>query len=318
MIRCKICGNKNRDGAKTCSNCGAPLPEVIPWGQQAKNIENSNEQSSKKIDKNIIIGVVAVLVILIAIIFFAVKSCAPKDAQPAITATESAETEPPTERPTEKATEKTAEKPTEKPTEAPTEQPTEQPTEKPTEKPTEPAIYNPTSTGGWGAQGNGDYVAQGLHVDGYAVLTINHYGDSNFAVTSYQNGDDYDDLLVNVVGNYSGTVLIEHSGTFDLEIQADGEWSIQTSGLLIDDTTTFSGHGDYVTGITTHDGGNWEITNDGDENFAVIEYGVESGYMDLLVNTIGNYLGVVKAEKSDYDNVFFEIMSNGNWTMTKK
>lgn len=196
--------------------------------------------------------------------------------------------------------------------------PTEIPTEPPTEAPTVAQINNPTSTGGWSAQGSGDYVAEGLTVEGYAVLTINHYGDGHFAVVSYENGDDYDDLLVNKIGNYSGQVLIDHGGTFDLEITADGEWTIQTSGLSIDDSTVFSGNGDFVTGITTHDGGNWEITNDGDSNFTVIQYGVKSGYMDLLVNEIGSYSGTVKCQKADGDNIFFAIKSNGNWTLKRK
>ncbi len=104
------------------------------------------------------------------------------------------ETEPETEKPTEPETEPSAPEPTEAP------------------KPTEPIIDNPTSTGGWGAHGTGDYVAEGLNVEGYAVLTINYYGDGNFSVVSYENGDDYDDLLVNEIGNYSGRVLIDHGG----------------------------------------------------------------------------------------------------------
>lgn len=204
------------------------------------------------------------------------------------------------------------------PTEIPTEPPTERSTETPTEAPTVAQIDNPTSTGGWSAQGSGDYVAEGLKVEGYAVLTINYYGEGNFSVVSYENGDDYDDLLVNEIGNYSGQVLIDRGGTFDLEITADGEWTIQTSGLSIDDSTVFSGNGDFVTGITTHDGGNWEIANDGDSNFTVIQYGVKSGYMDLLVNEIGSYSGTVKCQKADGDNIFFAIKSNGNWTLKRK
>ena len=205
---------------------------------------------------------------------------------------------------------------TENETEPETEKPTPEPTEVP--KPTEPIIDNPTSTGGWGAHGTGDYVAEGLNVEGYAVLTINYYGDGNFSVVSYENGDDYDDLLVNEIGNYSGRVLIDHGGKFDLEINADGEWTIETSGLSVDDSTSFSGTGDCVTGITTHSGGNWEITNDGDSNFAVIQYGVKSGYMDLMVNEIGYYQGTVKSEKAQNDNIFFEVNSDGNWTIKRK
>ena len=184
------------------------------------------------------------------------------------------------------------------------------PTEKP-EKKTE--IKNETSSDDFYAYGDGDYVATGLNVTGYAVLHIDYTGAGNFSVVSYE-GDKYDNLLVNAIGNYSGDVLVDHSGSFSLEIKADdGNWNITSSGLEIDDTTSFSGCGDAVTGITSSSGGIWEITHDGTSNFSVVEYGVDLGYMDLLVNEIGSYSGTVKAESGD--NIFFKVNADGNWTI---
>lgn len=192
---------------------------------------------------------------------------------------------------------------------------TELPTEKPTEAP-KPKINNDTSTRGFKAQGSGDYVATGLIVEGYGVLHVSYNGTGNFSIVSYEN-DEYDDLLVNNIGSYSGDVLIDHSGTFSIEINADeGNWNITSSGLTVDDTTSFSGSGDAVTGITSHSGGAWHITNNGSSNFSVIQYGLDSGYMDLLVNEIGNYDGTVMSESGD--NIFFKVHSNGNWSIKKK
>lgn len=202
-----------------------------------------------------------------------------------------------------------------KSTEKPTSKPTEPPTEKPTEKPTERKIINNTSTDGFWAEGSGDYVATGLKVTGYGVLHIEYYGEGNFSVISYEN-DDYDNLLVNEIGNYNGDVLIDHSGTFELEISAEGSWKITSSGLSVDDKTSFSGTGDCVTGLTSHSGGTWEISHNGDDNFAVVEYGLNYGYMDLLVNEIGNYNGTVKAESGD--DIFFKVSADGAWSIKKK
>lgn len=47
-----------------------------------------------------------------------------------------------------------------------------------------------------------------------------------------------------------------------------------------------------------------------------INNGMTKSYMDLLVNEIGNYSGVVKAESGD--NVFFQINAEGAWTMEKQ
>lgn len=58
------------------------------------------------------------------------------------------------------------------------------------------------------------------------VATISHTGDSNFAITSY--GASGRDLLVNEIGSYNGTVIV-NGDTIILEIVADGSWSIDIS-----------------------------------------------------------------------------------------
>ena len=204
------------------------------------------------------------------------------------------ETEPTTKKVTKGSTKKSIKKPTDPPA---------------------PKIVNNTSSDGFWANGNGDYVAEGLNVTNYAVLHISHTGSRNFIVKLYKD-DEYEDLLVNTIGSYTGDVLVEGSGTYELEISADGDWNITSDGLSIDDTTSFSGTGDSVTGITSHSGGSWHITYSGERNFSVIEYGESLGYMDLLVNEIGSYDGTVKAESGD--NIFFKVHSYGNWTIKKK
>ena len=73
--------------------------------------------------------------------------------------------------------------------------------------------------------GSGDDVVllRGSRPD---TATINHSGDSNFAVTAY--GSRGADLLVNEIGTYQGTVTLGNADV--LEIVADGSWSIDISG----------------------------------------------------------------------------------------
>ena len=210
--------------------------------------------------------------------------------------------------------EETTKKVAESKTEPTTKKVTKGSTKKTTDSPA-PKIVNNTSSDGFWANGNGDYVAEGLNVTNYAVLHISHTGSRNFIVKLYKD-DEYEDLLVNTIGSYTGDVLVDGSGTYELEISADGDWNITSDGLSIDDTTSFSGTGDSVTGITSHSGGSWHITYSGERNFSVIEYGESLGYMDLLVNEIGSYDGTVKAESGD--NIFFKVHSYGNWTIKKK
>ena len=56
------------------------------------------------------------------------------------------------------------------------------------------------------------------------VAAITHNGASNFAVKSYAEGSTFPDLLVNEIGNYSGSVRFPGPAVVDLT--ADGDWTI--------------------------------------------------------------------------------------------
>jgi len=77
--------------------------------------------------------------------------------------------------------------------------------------------------------GTGDEVIQiDPSISGFMTADIAHSGSGNFAVIAYGSGAFGTDLLVNEIGNYSGEVVIG-SGTFLLEITADGTWSVTPS-----------------------------------------------------------------------------------------
>lgn len=301
-MKCKKCGEELVENARFCEACGEKVT-----AENEQNIQPIPETNPKKpLYKKPYFGVIlagAIILILCIINFSTNKNYSNSSERVTETtiAVESATKESDNKKSTTK--EPTTAEPT-------TEKATEKITEPPTEK-----ITNNTSANGFWAEGSGDYVAENLNVTNYAVLHITHSGSSNFAVKLYKD-DTYEDLLVNTIGDYSGDVLVEDSGKYELEITADGNWNITSDGLSIDDTTSFSGTGDGVTGITSHSGGNWHITNSGSSNFVVIEYGESLGYMELLVNEIGNYDGTVKAESGD--NIFFKVTSEGSWTIKKK
>ncbi len=299
---CPKCGTENDPNADYCYKCFTVFSE-----QKKPEIDYTNFYKLNKFA--IVIGAL----IIIAIIIYGVSASRCSKSSPALKSNYSSNSSS-----SDYSSEKSTKKPTEKLTEKPTEKLTENVTDKVTEKITEPPaqkIKNNTSSNGFWAEGSGDYVVENLNVTNYAVLHITHSGSSNFAVKLYKD-DKYEDLLVNTIGDYSGDVLVEDSGKYELEITADGNWNITSDGLSVDDTTSFSGTGDGVTGITSHSGGNWHITNSGSSNFVVIQYGESLGYMELLVNEIGNYDGTVKVESGD--NIFFKVTSEGSWTIKKK
>jgi hypothetical protein len=75
------------------------------------------------------------------------------------------------------------------------------------------------------SSGKGAAVLRMAATSGLTTLKISHSGKSNFVVIAY---GDSKDLLVNEIGTYSGETLLP-SGAVLLEIEADGNWTIEKS-----------------------------------------------------------------------------------------
>jgi hypothetical protein len=149
---------------------------------------------------------------------------------------------------------------------------------------------------------------------GPALATISGHGSSsNFVVESLDSSLQEVDLLVNVIGSYSGTVLMdvqEGQETARLKIQYPGTWTVVLRPISAapEFKTTAAGTGDRVFKYLGEAQG-LRITNRGSGNFIVTTYG-DSG--DLLVNEIGNYSGEVALGAGPE---LIQIQSDGRWTL---
>ena len=137
---------------------------------------------------------------------------------------------------------------------------------------------------------------------------------------SLASDGSHNDLLVNTIGKYKGTVLFdkyadEHSVAFD--ISADGAWTVvikpATEAQPWDGTSPLKGTSDDVvmqsppsSGLITLD-----LTYVGKGNFAVIAFTPEGA--DLLANEIGNFTGTVVEPNGTF---LLEISADGAWTIT--
>jgi hypothetical protein len=203
------------------------------------------------------------------------------------------------------------------PTPAPTATPVPTATPSPTAAPTPVLDFQPISLSGSGSKVPKFTIPEGVA----AIATItNKGGGSNFAVWSLAADGSKLDLLVNVIGNYSGTVIFDttsgqHSVAFSVD--SSGSWTITVKPLQLarswDSVSKLSGTGDDVillqapiSGLTTA-----TLTNAGSGNFAVWAYSATSG--GLLVNEIGSYNGEVQLPSG---TMLLVINSNGAWTVT--
>lgn len=126
--------------------------------------------------------------------------------------------------------------------------------------------------------------------------------------------DGYDSLLVNKIGPYSGSHLVnitEGAVITQFTVKGDGNWVITVSDISTVPASTgaIAGHGDTVV-FFADDFTAAAITNTGESNFVVKGYG--GTYAELAVNTIGSYQGTVELTGPG----FIQVNSEGDWSIT--
>jgi len=152
------------------------------------------------------------------------------------------------------------------------------------------------------------------------IVAISEKGTSNFVVESLDSHGDTNALLVNEIGNYSGTLLLDaeagvHSVAF--KIESNGTWTLTvkpvTSARRWDPALPLTGKGDDVVAVAPSANGLTIVTlkHSGSSNFAILAY--RSDGSDLLVNEIGKYSG----ETTLADGTFLlEVTADGAWSVT--
>lgn len=162
--------------------------------------------------------------------------------------------------------------------------------------------------------GTGDSVIQ-LPSDAEAALvTATHQGSANFVLQTLDGSNQLDDLLVNEIGAYSGTVsygLMGGEPTI-LQITADGGWTIQIDPVTAAPVAPaqLSGAGDAV---FKYEGGAAvaAVTHDGGANFVVQQS--DGTWPSLLINEIGAYEGSVPVMSGPS---LLLVKADGAWTIT--
>lgn len=147
------------------------------------------------------------------------------------------------------------------------------------------------------------------------IVTITHSGDSNFAVKTLTAEGQWSDLLVNEIGDYSGTVAFNLSRRDKpryLEIVADGSWKVTIKPVYKAKALPKSSKGDGVFTYSAKFAERWSIKHKGDSNFAVRTYG--GRYPDLLINEIGRYSGRKLVAR---DVKLVEVFADGTWSVKR-
>lgn len=181
-------------------------------------------------------------------------------------------------------------------------------TEAPPPPPVAPTVFT------YKGRGNKVLTIQKPEADKGALISTTNVGaQDNFTIYALDAQLQPGDLLVNAVGSYRGTSILDKSGesTTRLKIDGGGAWTVTIRPLSAARrmTTSTTGKGDDVvlydgpTGVAT-------VTNRGpQDNFTIYYYGDST---DLLVNQIGSYTGETPIQAGP---AFLEIDGAGAWSI---
>jgi hypothetical protein len=229
------------------------------------------------------------------------------------------------------------------PTEAPpATSPAEQPTPSEEPEPTSPPDTIPQPTPEPEPiefSGQGDDVSSKFTLEeGITIITMTHDGESNFAIQLFDDTGGLVGLLVNEIGAFHGSTAIgviedniigAEPGIHVLDITADGNWTVlikqprPTSGETL--PLNLTGKGCDVSPFFVLDGGlaTFDMTHDGDSNFAIELFSANGELEELLANEIGSYSGK-KAIGVKQENIIgarpgmhiVSVTADGNWTLS--
>jgi hypothetical protein len=147
------------------------------------------------------------------------------------------------------------------------------------------------------------------------ITTAIRGADDNFTIYALDVDLNEGDLLVNTIGNYTGTSILDKNDGDDtrrLKIDISGAWTVTLKPLTAARpmTTSVSGKGDDVimyrgpSGVAT-------VKNRGlEDNFTIYSYGSDGE--DLLVNDIGNYSGETTIKEGP---ALLEVDGGGSWSV---
>lgn len=171
--------------------------------------------------------------------------------------------------------------------------------------------------------GMGDQVLRIRSTKSPGLLTLKHTGESNFIVTTVNSSGKQEELLVNEIGSYKGTVLYNGDSTNKsiaaVQIKADGAWSVVFKPLSKARcwcAASVQGAGDQVLKLSLTRGlRTVTAAHTGESNFIVQSYTRPGSWGDLLFNEIGSYQGKAVLPAGTR---LVTVQADGSWTLKRR
>jgi hypothetical protein len=185
-----------------------------------------------------------------------------------------------------------------------------------------PAHAAATLTAAGKYSGSGDDLVEIRPPKDRGIVKFTHSGEANFIVWALSPTGKKNGLLVNTIGDYSGTVVLNQysiKNTRALEIQADGDWTAEVLPISYAPTwktATIRSAGPKVLKLRIPIRGlhSMRYRHSGERNFIVQAY-PSAGSPDLLVNKIGSVSGRVVLPAGTR---YVSVEADGPWYLVRK
>ncbi|MEU5867668.1 MULTISPECIES: hypothetical protein [unclassified Nonomuraea] len=169
-------------------------------------------------------------------------------------------------------------------------------------------------------RGVGDKVVKVEETEHVLLATLTHQGSANFIVHPLDPGGAEQVSIVNEIGAYQGTVIVNEDNGKVLRgftIKADGAWTLTLKPITMARQWTgsrISGRGDDVLLLSPASSGLSTVKADhsGSSNFIVHSYTEEM--QNGLINEIGSYRGEVLLPDG---TLLVTIHADGRWAFTR-
>lgn len=272
---------------------------------------NTNNETAKRRFTPKTIGIVLIGLVGLCVVCYGITLLFPSTPKPSTPVAQSSSDQAsasPSETPLPSKTPAPTDTPTQTNTPIPTRTPRPTNTPRPSPTPTQPPKPIVLT-------GKGDQVVDVEKWDGAALARIKNTGGGNFVLWNYDADGNQIDLLVNTIGNYSGTIPIdfldvEHTARF--QVKSNGSWEITLLPLtemeLFLVPGSYDGNGDNVLALfgSTPDLLKADASK-ADGNFVVWGY---SNTKDLVINEIAPYEGTTIL---DSGTLVLEVKAEGPW-----
>ncbi len=170
--------------------------------------------------------------------------------------------------------------------------------------------------------GAGETATEAFELEtGLTVVKLTHQGQENFAVTLLDENGEMVDLLANEIGSFEGaTALGVTEGSYLLDVDAQGPWTATIRQPRPTDppkTQSFQGEGARAPRPFSLPQGlaRFELSHQGQENFAVTLLDGDGNMVDLLANEIGNFQGSTAVSIPQDGAYALDVDADGPWTI---